>query len=78
MIEDLIFIDNEVPPLFSVSGDRGAGHGKFYSEIEFDGGVDNCIKAEDLLDAVGVLGVSSHTDPGIAIMRQLGTPKAEV
>jgi hypothetical protein len=77
MIEDLIFIRDKMPSLLAVAGDESASHGKFQSEIRFDGSVDNRIKAEDLLDAVGVFGVSPDADPGISIMRQLGTPEAE-
>lgn len=52
MIENLIFIRDKMPSLLAVAGDDGAGHGKFQSEIRFDGSVDNCVETEDLLDAV--------------------------
>ena len=77
MIDNLIFIRDKMPSFLAVTGDRGAGHGKFYPEIEFDGSVDNRVKAEDFLDAVGVFGVSPHADPGVHVMRQLGTSKEE-
>ena len=38
---------------------------------------DNRVKAENLLDAVRVFGVSPHADPGVHVMRQLGTSEEE-
>ena len=40
MVHDLDFVGNRVPAFFAVAGDSGASHGKFYSQIQFDGGVD--------------------------------------
>ncbi|MDO8722685.1 MAG: hypothetical protein Q7J31_10750 [Syntrophales bacterium] len=60
MMQDLIFIGDKMPSLLAVAGDDGAGYGQFYPKIEFDGGIDNRVKAEYLLDAVGVFGVSPH------------------
>src|SRR3989339_1995641 len=77
MMQDLILVGNKMPSLFAVAGDSGAGHGQFYPEIQFDGGIDNRVKAEDLLDAVRVFGVSQPADFGVHVMRQLGTPKEE-
>jgi hypothetical protein len=77
MIEDLIFIRDKVPPLLAVAGDCSTGHGKFQSEIKFDGSVYNRIESEDFLDSVGVFGVSPHADPGVHVMRQFGTSKEE-
>lgn len=77
MMQDLIFIGDEVPFLLAVAGDGGAGHGEFQSEIRFDCGVDDRVEAEDLLGAVRVFGVSPHADPGIHVVRQFGTPKEE-
>ena len=56
MMQDLIFVGDKMPSLFAVAGDGGAGHGQFYPEIQFDGSVDNRVKAENLFDAVRVLG----------------------
>ena len=50
MMQDLILVGDKMPSLFAVAGDSGAGHGQFYPEIQFDGGIDNRVKAEDLLD----------------------------
>src|SRR5659263_120961 len=77
MIDDLIFVRNKVPSLLAVSGNDGTCHGQFYPEIEFDGGIYNRVKSEDLLDAVRVFGVSPDADPGVHVMRQLGTPEEE-
>jgi hypothetical protein len=52
-----------------------AGHGQFYPERQFDRGINDGVKAEDLLGAVRVFGVSPHADSGTQIMRQLGTPE---
>ena len=77
MMQNLIFVGDKVPSLFAVTGDGGTGHRQFYPELQFDGSVDNCIKSEDLLYTVGVFGVSPHADPGINVVRQLGTSKEE-
>jgi len=77
LIEDLIFIRDKEPSLLTVAGDGGAGHGQFYPEIQFDGSIDNRVKAENLLDAVRVFGVSPYADPGVHVMRQLGTSEGE-
>jgi len=72
-MQDLIFVGDKVPSLLAVAGDDGAGHRQFYPEIQFDGSVDDRVKAEDILDVVRVFGVSPHTDPGVHVMRQLGS-----
>ena len=72
MVHDLDFVGNKVPAFFAVAGDSGASHGKFYSQIQFDGGVDNGIESEDLLFAVGIFGVSSDADSRVGIVRHLG------
>ena len=77
MMQDMIFVRDKVPSLLAVAGDDSAGHGKFQSEIKFDGSVYNRIESEDLLDSVGVFGVSPHADPGVHVMRQFGTSKEE-
>jgi len=77
MLHDLDFISDKVSSLLAVAGDGGAGHGQLYPEIQLDGGVDNGIEAEDLLDAVRVLGVSPHADFRIGIMGHFGTPEEE-
>ena len=61
-----MFVGDKVPSLLAVAGDDGAGHGQFYPEIRFDGSIDNRVKAEDLLE-----------DPGVHVMRRLGTSKEE-
>jgi len=77
MVHDLDFVGNKVPAFFAVAGDSGASHGKFYSQIQFDGGVDNGIESEDLLFAVGIFGVSSDADSRVGIVRHFGTPEEE-
>ena len=77
MVQDLDFIRDKVTSFFAVAGDCGAGHGQLYSQIQFDGGVDNGIESEDLLFAVGILGVSSDADSRVGIVRHFGTPEEE-
>lgn len=40
MVQDLDFVRDKMPSFFAVTGDGGAGYGKLYSQIQFDGGVD--------------------------------------
>jgi hypothetical protein len=77
MMQNLVFVGDKMPSLLAVSGDDGAGHREFYPEIRFDGRVDNCVKAENLLDTVWVFGVSPDADFGVHVMRQLGASKEE-
>ena len=64
-------------PLSPLPAIRVQATGQFYPEIQFDGSINNRVKAEDFLDAVRVFGVSPHADPGIHVMRQLGTLEEE-
>ena len=75
MVQDLDFVCDKVPSFFAVAGDGGAGHRQLYPQIQFDGGVDNGIEAEDLFFAVGVFGVSSDADSRIGVVRHFGTPE---
>jgi len=77
MPKDLLLIGNEVMALQGVAGDGGASHRQFDAEIEFDGGIDDGIEAEDFLLPIGILRVAAHSDPGIEIGRQLGAAKEE-
>ena len=56
MMQDLIFVGDKVPSLLAVAGDNGAGHGQFYPEIQFDGGIDNRVKAKIFSMRSGFLG----------------------
>ena len=77
MLENLLFVGDKVPSLFGVTGDGGAGHRQFYSEIEFDCGINDGVKAEDLLRVIGVFGIAPHADSGIQIARQFGAAEEE-
>ena len=77
MVQDLDFVADKVSAFFSVSGDGGAGHRQFCSDVQLDGGIDNGIESEDLLGAVGILGVSSDADSRIEIVGHFGTPEGE-
>jgi len=77
MVQDLVFVRDKVSAFFAVAGDGGAGHGEFYSQVQFDGGVDNGIESEDLLDTVGIFGVSPDANSRIEVIRHSGTAKGE-
>ena len=63
--------------LLSVAGDSGTGHRQFKSQIQLDGGIDHGIEPEDLLLAIGVLGVAANPDPGIHIRGEFRAAKEE-
>jgi hypothetical protein len=63
--------------LLSVAGDSGAGHRQFKSQIQLDGGIDHGIEPEDLLLAIGVLGVAANPDSGIHISGEFRAAKEE-
>jgi hypothetical protein len=63
--------------LLSVAGDSGTGHRQFKSQIQLDGGIDHGIEPEDLLLAIGVLGVAANPDPGIHISGEFRAAKEE-
>ena len=46
-------------------------------KLQLDGGIDDGIEAEDLLFAIGVLGVATYTDAGIEVRRQFGAAEEE-
>jgi len=77
MLQDLLSVGDKVPPLLSITGNGSTGHRQLQPKLQLDRGIDNGVKAKDLLFSIRVLRVSAHPDSGIHIRREPGTAKEE-
>ena len=77
MLQDLLSVGDKVPSLLSITGNGGTGHRQLQPKLQLDRGIDNGVKAKDLLLSIRVLRVSAHTDSGIHIRGELGAAKKE-
>ena len=64
-------------PFFGISRDVEATDGEFEAQGEFDGGGHDGIVSEDLLNLIGVFGISSDANTGITIGRDFGAAEEE-
>jgi len=70
-------VGDKMSALLGIACDGSAGYGQFQSQIEFDGGINDGVKAEDLLLSVGVLGIDANPDSGIHVGREFRAAKEE-
>ncbi len=77
MLQGLLSVGDKVPALLSITGNGGTGHRQLQAKFQLDGGIDNGVKAKDLLLSIRVLRISAHPDSGIHIRRELGAAKEE-
>ena len=77
MLQDLLSVGDKVPPLLSITGNGGTGYRQLQPKLQLDGGIDNGVKAKDLLFSIRVLRVSAHSDSGIHIRGEFGAAKEE-
>ena len=77
MSKELLPVGDKMFALFGVACQGGAGHGQFQPKLEFDRGIDHGIKSEDLLLAVGILGIAANPNSCVHIGGQPGATKEE-